>query len=74
MVLEGGTRPRAIFVATQSSPPGSPCGMCRQVLHEFVDDPAELRVVAINPSGQRVEWTLAELIPAGFTRKQLGGP
>lgn len=72
MVLEGGTKPRAIFVATQSSPPGSPCGMCRQVLLEFADDPEHLRVVALNPSGERAEWTLAELIPAGFTGKQLG--
>ena len=72
MVLEGGAKPRAIFVATQSSPPGSPCGMCRQVLLEFADDAEHLRVVAINPEGERVEWTLAALIPAGFTGKQLG--
>jgi len=72
MVLEGGSKPRAIFVATQSSPPGSPCGMCRQVLLEFADDPEHLRVVALNPAGERAEWTLAELIPAGFTGKQLG--
>ena len=72
MVLEGGSKPRAIFVATQSSPPGSPCGMCRQVLLEFADDPEHLRVVCLNPQGERSEWTLAELIPAGFTGKQLG--
>jgi cytidine deaminase len=72
MVLEGGSKPRAIFVATQSSPPGSPCGMCRQVLLEFADDPEHLRVVCLNPQGERAEWTLAELIPAGFTGKQLG--
>ncbi len=71
MVLDGGEQPRAIFVASQSSPPASPCGMCRQVLLEFADDPTKLRVVAINPSGERLEWTLAELIPAGFTGKQL---
>jgi cytidine deaminase len=73
MVLEGGTRPRAIVVATQSSPPGSPCGMCRQVLLEFADDPERLRVVCVNPAGERAEWTLAALIPAGFTGKQLPG-
>lgn len=72
MQLDGGSRPRAIVVATQSSPPGSPCGMCRQVLLELADDPERLRVVAINPAGERAEWTLAELIPAGFTGKQLG--
>ena len=72
MVLEGGSRPRAIAVATASSPPGSPCGMCRPVLLEFADDPAALRVIAVNTDGERAEWTLAELIPAGFTGKQLG--
>lgn len=72
MVLDGGSRPRTIVVATQSSPPGSPCGMCRQVLLELADDPARLRVIAVNPAGERAEWTLAELIPAGFTGKQLG--
>lgn len=72
MVLEGGSKPRAIFVATQSSPPGSPCGMCRQVLLEFADDAEHLRVVCLNPAGERAEWTLAELIPFGFTGKQLG--
>jgi len=71
MILDGGEHPRAIYVASQSSPPASPCGMCRQVLLEFADDPTALRVIAVNPSGERVEWTLAELIPAGFTGKQL---
>ena len=71
MVLDGGEQPRAIYVASQSSPPASPCGMCRQVLLEFADDPSALKVVAVNTSGERVDWTLAELIPAGFTGKQL---
>jgi hypothetical protein len=39
---------------------------------EFADDAEHLRVVALNPEGERSEWTLAELIPAGFTGKQLG--
>jgi cytidine deaminase len=72
MILDGGKRPRVIVVATQSSPPGSPCGMCRQVLLEFADDPEALRVICVNPEGERAEWSLAELIPAGFTGKQLG--
>jgi len=72
MAIDGGARPRLIVVATQSSPPGSPCGSCRQVLLEFVDDPNQLRVVAINTAGEKASWTLAELIPHGFTGKQLG--
>jgi cytidine deaminase len=71
MVLDGGSRPRTIVVATASAPPGSPCGMCRQVLLELADEPARLRVLAVNPAGERVEWTLAELLPHGFTARQL---
>lgn len=74
MRLAGASRPRTIVVATESSPPGSPCGMCRQVLLEFADDPARLRVVATNPAGERAAWTLAELIPAGFTGASLAKP
>jgi cytidine deaminase len=71
MVLDGGKRPRAIYVATQSSPPGSPCGSCRQVMLELADDPTRCKVIAVNTNGERHEWTVAELIPAGFTGKQL---
>ena len=71
MVLAGDGRPRTIAVATQSSPPGSPCGMCRQVLLEFADRADQFRVIAVNPAGERLEWTVAELIPDGFTRSQL---
>lgn len=72
MVLDGAARPRVIAVATQGSPPGSPCGMCRQVLREFADDPARVRVIAVNLAGQRLEWTVEALLPAGFTGDQLG--
>lgn len=71
MVLDGGARPRRLVVVTGSAPPASPCGMCRQVLLEFADDPAALEVIAANPAGDRASWTLAELIPHGFTARQL---
>jgi cytidine deaminase len=71
MVLDGGSKPRAVYVATASSPPASPCGSCRQVLLEFSEDPAAVRVISVNPEGERCEWTVAELIPAGFTGRQL---
>jgi cytidine deaminase len=71
MVLDGGKAPRVIVVATASAPPASPCGMCRQVMLELADDPTACRVISVNPDGGRVEWTVAELIPAGFTGKQL---
>jgi cytidine deaminase len=61
----------AIAVATASSPPSSPCGACRQILYELAPDPHKVRVVAVNPAGERREWTLAELLPDGFTGREL---
>jgi cytidine deaminase len=61
----------AIAVCTEASPPSAPCGACRQVLQEFASDPSKVTVVSVNPRGERRSWTLAELLPAGFTRSEL---
>jgi cytidine deaminase len=61
----------AIAVCTTASPPSSPCGACRQILLELAPDPRAVRVIAVNPAGERREWTLAELIPDGFTGREL---
>ncbi|HSR98506.1 MAG TPA: cytidine deaminase [Kofleriaceae bacterium] len=61
----------AIAVCSDASPPSSPCGACRQVLLEFARDPAAVTVTAINPAGERRSWTLAELIPDGFSGREL---
>jgi len=70
-VLDGHAQLEAIAVCTDVSPPSSPCGSCRQVLLEFADDPAKVEVIAVNPAGERRSWTLAELIPDGFTGHEL---
>lgn len=70
-VLSGAHRLEAVAVCTDASPPSSPCGACRQVLLEFAPDPAAVTVTAISPSGERRSWTLAELIPDGFSGKEL---
>ena len=59
------------LVATDSSPPAAPCGICLQTLSEFAGDPAALRIVLVNPAGERRELSLAELLPHGFRREQL---
>jgi cytidine deaminase len=74
MALAGSTDVRAIFVASDIAPPASPCGMCRQTLLEFVRDPTATRVVVISPKGHHDGWTLAELIPHGFTGDELDRP
>jgi cytidine deaminase len=70
-VLAGDRKLDEIIVVSNASPPASPCGMCRQTLLEFARDPATFRVVAINGQGERREWTLAQLIPDGFTGEEL---
>lgn len=70
-VMRGKRNIECIAVITTSTPPSSPCGMCRQVLAEFCADPNATLVVAVNPAGQRQQWTVAELLPAGFTPAQL---
>ncbi|HEX3765221.1 MAG TPA: cytidine deaminase [Kofleriaceae bacterium] len=70
-VLSGAHRLEAVAVCTDASPPSSPCGACRQVLLEFAPDPAAVTVTAINPAGERRSWTLAELIPDGFSGREL---
>jgi homotetrameric cytidine deaminase len=60
-----------VAVCSDSSPPASPCGACRQVLSEFTRNPGGVRVTAINARGERRSWTLAELLPDGFSGKEL---
>jgi cytidine deaminase len=70
-VNAGSHQLEAVTVCTDSSPPSSPCGACRQVLLEFAPDPSAVTVVSINPSGERRSWTLAQLIPDGFSGREL---
>ena len=52
----------AVAVVTDSSPPASPCGACRQVLAEFGDFP----VVLANLAGERRITSVGELLPNAF--------
>ena len=58
---------RRVVVVTDSEPPASPCGACRQFLAEFGLD---LEVQAIGPRSTR-RWRLAELLPASFDKDSL---
>jgi cytidine deaminase len=64
-VAAGARRLTAVAVVTDSSPPSSPCGACRQVLAEFA--PATAPVLLASPRGAaRVAHTVGELLPAAF--------
>ena len=58
---------RRIVVVSDSDPPASPCGACRQMLAEF--GPA-LLVESIGPR-QSQRWVLSELLPDAFTSHRL---
>ena len=57
----------ALAVVTDSSPPASPCGACRQVLAEFGDFP----VILANLAGERKITSVGELLPNAFGRDAL---
>ena len=63
-VAAGAKRLRAVAVVTPTSPPGSPCGACRQVLAEFAAPDA--LVLLASPTGGSEETTIGELLPRSF--------
>jgi cytidine deaminase len=62
-VSAGHRRFRRLVLVSDAAQPISPCGACRQVLAEFAPDlPIE------SCAGDQVtNWTMRELLPAGFT-------
>lgn len=66
-VAAGARRLRRVMVVSDADPPAAPCGACRQVLSEFGSD---FRVEAVGPK-RSASWTMAELLPAAFSRDQL---
>jgi cytidine deaminase len=67
-VLDGARALSAVAVVTASAPPAAPCGMCRQTLAEFARD---MPIALANDRGERVDTTLAELLPRAFRRDDL---
>jgi cytidine deaminase len=60
---------KALAVVTDSVPPGSPCGMCRQFLSEFL--PLDTPIILGNGSLESIETSLEELLPLAFNRLAL---
>jgi cytidine deaminase len=69
-VAEGERDFEAIAVVTATG--ATPCGACRQILREFAGRQGDLRVLVADTEGHVREFTIAELLPAGFTPDQLG--
>lgn len=69
-VSEGEREFEAVAVVTTSG--AMPCGACRQVLREFGGPSGDLRVIVADMAGKVRSFTIAELLPEGFTPEQLG--
>ena len=69
-VSEGEREFEAIAVVTATG--ASPCGACRQILREFGGPDGRLRVIIADTAGNTKVFTIAELLPEGFTPDQLG--
>jgi cytidine deaminase len=67
-IAAGAKKIVAAAVVTSTSPPAAPCGMCRQTLAEFARD---MPIALTNDAGERVETTLAELLPRAFRSEDL---
>jgi len=61
-VAAGAKQLIAVAVVTDTSPPTSPCGACRQVLREF----GNVQVILANLQGDRTTTSIAELLPDAF--------
>jgi cytidine deaminase len=71
-IFDGARAIDAVAIATDASPPAAPCGMCLQTLAEFSPDFSKTRVLLGNAEGVRRVFTLADLLPHGFTPTDLG--
>ncbi|GAB1489497.1 hypothetical protein MASR2M8_19500 [Opitutaceae bacterium] len=62
-VAAGQRQLRCVVVYTPTKTATMPCGACRQVINEFGPD---TRVIAICDGRERIETTLAALLPGAF--------
>jgi cytidine deaminase len=66
---DGETEIEAIAVVADTDGPVSPCGACRQVMLELCDE--QTTVILTNLKGDIQETTTVELLPGGFSPKDL---
>jgi cytidine deaminase len=59
----------ALAVTSTSTPPASPCGACRQVISELMNEDAP--VFIFNDKNERYEVKVKELLPFAFNKEQL---
>ena len=65
-ILNGERKIKAIAIYSPKQDNCTPCGACRQVLHEFCDSDTDLDVIVKFGDELKV-YTLAHLLPESFT-------
>ena len=68
-VIQGERKIKSIVVYTKQKKLTPPCGACRQVIAEFLDENAQ--VMSVNHQGKSQVWSVSELLPDAFTPKSL---
>lgn len=63
------TKFKALVVVTDADAPASPCGICRQVMKELCDD--DMPVYLTSKSGEVIKRTVDDLLPLGFSGKDM---
>lgn len=63
-VISGDADITTVVIVTIMSPPPMPCGMCLQVLSEFVK---ECEIISMNVKGERRSSLFSELLPTQFS-------
>ena len=58
---------KGIALVADTVEPPTPCGACRQVLHEFAPD---MWIICANLKGQKRLLHLSQILPAAFTTKK----
>jgi len=71
-VTEGHRKFKAVAVATDISPPASPCGMCRQFIREFCE--LDTPILMFDKDGAYVVMKLEQLLPMSFGPEALPPP
>lgn len=60
-----------VTIAVVTATGAMPCGSCRQILSEFGGIKGDLRVIVADTEGHSRTFTIAELLPVGFSPHQL---
>jgi cytidine deaminase len=69
--VNGSLQIKALVVVTEATPPWPPCGLCRQVLSEFLGSTKDFPIYSCNLQGMSEKFTFKKLYPASFTPNEL---